>query len=179
MKTFKKENNRSSFHQQLSPILIKETDDEEETTVAPLNTNSPPTVSKKRYLTDTDDGGGFSDGEKSIASRMIRLTRGAKKKVFSLKVLQQQKIQQVIKLKAFFTRCLVIAASIIVICMGHLYGAIAIILIASRIYQVVVSQKAKEEAIHRQVLFQHIGWYVYGVTFYWLLPQLFLRRDLF
>jgi hypothetical protein len=37
--------------------------------------------------------------------------------------------------------------------MGHLYGAIAIILIASRIYQVVISQKNKEEAIHRQVLF--------------------------
>jgi CDP-diglyceride synthetase len=83
------------------------------------------------------------------------------------------------KLKAFLTRCLIITAAIVVTCMGHVYGSIAILLIASLIYKEVISIKKKEEAINRNVLFSKVEWYVYIAMFYALLPRLFLRRDLF
>ena len=63
--------------------------------------------------------------------------------------------------------------------MGHVYGSITILIIASLIYKAIISQKKNEEIIKRNVFFANIDWYVYVVTFYSLLPRLFLRKDLF
>jgi hypothetical protein len=102
-----------------------------------------------------------------------------KKQVFSIKLLEQQKVVQVAKLKSFLVRCAIVAAAIVVICMGHVYGSIAILIIATLIYRAVTSQKKREEVISRNVFFANIEWYVYVITFYSLLPRIFLRRDLF
>lgn len=118
---------------------------------------------RKKYVTETE-------GEEAPQQ---------KKQAFSLRLLRQQKAEQLAKLTAFGQRCLVIAAVILVTCMGHVYFSIATLVIASLIYKAIISQKKNEELIKRNVFFANIDWYVYVVTFYSLLPRLFLRKDLF
>jgi CDP-diglyceride synthetase len=74
-------------------------------------------------------------------------------------------------------KCAVVAIMILLVVMGHIYGAIAIILISSQIFKEVIQLKRKDEVL-RNVLFSWVDWYCYGWTFYYLLPILFLRRDL-
>ncbi|CDW79160.1 phosphatidate cytidylyltransferase [Stylonychia lemnae] len=83
-----------------------------------------------------------------------------KKKIFSLKTIEAQKQQNWHKFKSFLEKCLIIVGALIIICMGHIYGAIAIILMSTMIYNNVISEKRKEDQSKLASL-QWIDWYAY------------------
>ena len=70
-----------------------------------------------------------------------------------MRLLQIQKEQQIVKLKGFFMRCFIVATTIVVICMGHVYGAMAILIISSKVYKEVMKEKKKEDIISRPIFF--------------------------
>ncbi len=74
-------------------------------------------------------------------------------------------------------KCSIVAVLTIVILMGHFYGAITILVISSSIFKQVLYLKRKDE-ITRNIMFSWADWYSYLVIFYYLLPKLFLRKNL-
>lgn len=74
-------------------------------------------------------------------------------------------------------KCAIVLLIAIVLLMGHLYGAVAILVISSSMFKEVLYLKRKDE-ITRNIMFSWIDWYSYLVIFYYLLPKLFLRRNL-
>jgi hypothetical protein len=61
--------------------------------------------------------------------------------------------------------------------MGHFYGALAIMVISTLIFKEVIVLKRKEY-YQKTVFFNWAEWYFFFLVFYFLLPHLFLRRDL-
>jgi hypothetical protein len=74
-------------------------------------------------------------------------------------------------------KCVIVFVAAVIICMGHSYGACTVIFFSSRMFKEVIQLKRKEE-VSRNVLFSWVDWYSYAVVFYFLLPLLFLKRDL-
>lgn len=100
-----------------------------------------------------------------------------KKRSFSLKLKADERALAWEKLKGFIEKCVIIVLAFIVICMGHIYGAIAIIIISSRIYSEVISQSRKEDHAKTSRL-TWVDWYAYLVCAYCITPTFFLRREL-
>lgn len=57
--------------------------------------------------------------------------QGKKKKVFSLRLLEEQRILGLEKCWLMLVKCAIVAILILLVMMGHIYGAFAVILIAS------------------------------------------------
>ncbi len=70
--------------------------------------------------------------------------------------------------------------------MGHVYGAIAIFMLASRIYQVVIKYKRDDNVgngnyngTHKNLVDQYnwLDWYSYFLSLYFITPSMFLKRE--
>eukprot|EP00347_Sterkiella_histriomuscorum_P010057 403338851 len=123
---------------------------------------------RKKYTTEFEE----TEADFSNAAK-----QQPKKRSFSLKLKAEERAQAWVKFKGFIEKCLIIILALIVICMGHVYGAIAIILISSRIYGEVISQSRKQDQAKIEKL-SWIDWYAYAVCAYCITPSFFLRREL-
>ena len=72
---------------------------------------------------------------------------------------------------------MMVSGFILIITLGHLYCALFVLYITSRMYKEIISLKRKKEKDDRMV-FSYIDWYYFGVIAFFMIPKLFLRRIL-